>query len=67
MSSRCNILGVGISPVSLPVCVESITAAIQEKKKGYICVTGVHGVMESQRDARSGAIGRTLRPVRFVG
>ena len=29
----------------------AIAAAVQERRKGYICVTGVHGVMEAQEDA----------------
>jgi N-acetylglucosaminyldiphosphoundecaprenol N-acetyl-beta-D-mannosaminyltransferase len=46
---RVNVLGVGISALNIPLAVESIDRAVREKRKGYICVTGVHGVMESQR------------------
>ena len=47
---RVNVLGVGISVLNLPAAVEAIAAAVREKRKGYICVTGVHGVMEAQDD-----------------
>ena len=29
----------------------AIAAAVREQRKGYVCVTGVHGVMEAQDDA----------------
>jgi len=47
---RVNVLGVGISVLNLRTAVAAIAQAIQERRKGYICVTGVHGVMESQDD-----------------
>ena len=47
---RVNVLGVGISVLNLRTAVLAIEQAIQERRKGYICVTGVHGVMESQED-----------------
>ena len=46
---RVNVLGVGVSALNLPRAVEAIDRALQERRRGYICVTGVHGVMESQR------------------
>ena len=48
--NRVNVLGVGISVLNLQTALDAITAAIREKRKGYICVTGVHGVMEAQDD-----------------
>jgi len=30
--------------------VEAIAGAVTQRKKGYVCVTGVHGVMEARRD-----------------
>jgi len=50
LPSRVNVLGVGISAINLRTAGDSITAAIQEKKRGYICITGVHGVSEAQSD-----------------
>ena len=48
---RVNVLGVGISVLNLSSALEAIAAAVRERRKGYICVTGVHGVMEAQADA----------------
>jgi N-acetylglucosaminyldiphosphoundecaprenol N-acetyl-beta-D-mannosaminyltransferase len=50
MTHRINVLGVGISVLNLPTALAAIAAAVQERRKGYICVTGVHGVMEAQDD-----------------
>lgn len=47
---RINILGVGLSAINLDLAVAAIDAALAQKAKGYICVTGVHGVMEAQKD-----------------
>ena len=51
MTNRVNVLGVGISVLNLQSALAAIAAAVREKRKGYICVTGVHGVMEAQADA----------------
>ena len=48
---RVNVLGVGISVINLPSALAAISDALQVRRKGYICVTGVHGVMEAQKDA----------------
>jgi N-acetylglucosaminyldiphosphoundecaprenol N-acetyl-beta-D-mannosaminyltransferase len=50
MTKWVNVLGVGISVLNLQTALDEIAAAIREKRKGYICVTGVHGVMEAQGD-----------------
>ena len=50
MPKRVNVLGVGISVLNLPSALDAIAAAVRERRKGYICVTGVHGVMEAQDD-----------------
>ena len=50
MTKRVNVLGVGISVLNLPSALAEISAAVRERRKGYICVTGVHGVMEAQAD-----------------
>jgi N-acetylglucosaminyldiphosphoundecaprenol N-acetyl-beta-D-mannosaminyltransferase len=49
-SPRINVLGVGISAINLETALEAVTARIEQKEKGYICVTGVHGVSEAQTD-----------------
>lgn len=50
--SRANVLGVGIDVLNMPTAVSAIDAALSSGQKGYVCVTGVHGVMETQRDLR---------------
>jgi N-acetylglucosaminyldiphosphoundecaprenol N-acetyl-beta-D-mannosaminyltransferase len=47
---RVNVLGVGISVLNLRTALDAIAEAVRERRKGYICVTGVHGVMEAQTD-----------------
>ncbi|HEU5403797.1 MAG TPA: WecB/TagA/CpsF family glycosyltransferase [Terriglobales bacterium] len=47
---RANVLGVGIHAVSPQSAVEIVRTALASDRKGYVCVTGVHGVMEAQKD-----------------
>ena len=47
---RENVLGVGISAINTPMVLKVIDGWIRSRESHYICVTGVHGVMESQRD-----------------
>jgi len=48
---RANVLGIGVHAVDMDAAVATIENAIATFKKGYVCATGVHGVMEAQRDA----------------
>ena len=50
MTKRVNVLGVGISVLNLQSALTTIAAAVRERRKGYLCITGVHGVMEAQDD-----------------
>jgi len=47
---RANILGVGVSALNMAMALEIIEGWIERREPHYVCVTGVHGVMESQRD-----------------
>lgn len=49
--ARTNVLGVGVSAINLALAVEVIEQWIETQTANYICVTGVHGIMESQSDA----------------
>lgn len=49
---RVNVLGIGISVINLETALAAIADAVRQKRKGYICVTGVHGVMEAQSDEK---------------
>lgn len=55
-SLRVNILGVGISAVDLQHAVNSSLSLIASGAKGYVCVTGMHGIMEAQLDSGFRAI-----------
>jgi N-acetylglucosaminyldiphosphoundecaprenol N-acetyl-beta-D-mannosaminyltransferase len=49
---RVDILGVGVSPIDLDDAIATIERWISERSRNYVCITGVHGVMESRRDQR---------------
>ncbi|HEX3438112.1 MAG TPA: WecB/TagA/CpsF family glycosyltransferase [Pseudacidobacterium sp.] len=44
-----NVLGVDIDAIDMERALNHISAVLQSSRKGYICVAGVHGVMEAQR------------------
>jgi N-acetylglucosaminyldiphosphoundecaprenol N-acetyl-beta-D-mannosaminyltransferase len=48
---RVDVLGIAISCVDLPSTVDIFTDWIARERRQYVCVTGMHGVMESQVDA----------------
>jgi N-acetylglucosaminyldiphosphoundecaprenol N-acetyl-beta-D-mannosaminyltransferase len=47
---RVNVLGVGVSAINMDLALRAIAGAVERREKGYICVTGVHGVSEAQTD-----------------
>lgn len=47
---RANVLGVGVSAINMNVALGLLETWLDNDARGYICVTGVHGVMEAQRD-----------------
>lgn len=51
-----NVLGVGVHAVNISRAVSLIESALISDDKNYICVTGVHGIMEAQKDAGLKAI-----------
>jgi N-acetylglucosaminyldiphosphoundecaprenol N-acetyl-beta-D-mannosaminyltransferase len=50
-AERVNVLGVGVSAINMDIALVRIRQALEKKEKGYVCVTGVHGVSEAQSDA----------------
>lgn len=55
--ARVDVLGVGISVLNLGLAIEQIVRASHKPSHlGYITITGVHGVMESQKDEELRAI-----------
>jgi N-acetylglucosaminyldiphosphoundecaprenol N-acetyl-beta-D-mannosaminyltransferase len=47
---RANVLGVGVHAVDITSAVDTIAHAMATRTKGYVCATGVHGIMEAQKD-----------------
>jgi N-acetylglucosaminyldiphosphoundecaprenol N-acetyl-beta-D-mannosaminyltransferase len=47
---RANVLGVGISAINMVDALHLSERLLRERGKGYVCLTGVHGIMEAQRD-----------------
>jgi N-acetylglucosaminyldiphosphoundecaprenol N-acetyl-beta-D-mannosaminyltransferase len=53
---KVDVLGVGVNAINLDDAVATIERWIGERSRNYVCVTGVHGIMESRRDPRLRAI-----------
>lgn len=49
---RVDVLGVHVNAIDMDAAVREISRWIDEGVRSYVCVTGVHGVMESQSDDR---------------
>jgi N-acetylglucosaminyldiphosphoundecaprenol N-acetyl-beta-D-mannosaminyltransferase len=47
---RVNILGIGVSAITMSQALATIEGWLSRGEQHYACVTGVHGIMESQRD-----------------
>jgi N-acetylglucosaminyldiphosphoundecaprenol N-acetyl-beta-D-mannosaminyltransferase len=50
MIPRVDVLGVHVSAIDPSMALTEIERWIETRERHYVCVTGVHGVMESQRD-----------------
>lgn len=53
---KANVLGIGIDAVNMEQALERIATDLRQRRKGYVCLAGVHGVMEAQRDPALAAI-----------
>ncbi len=49
MLPRVNVIGVGVSAVNMQQALATVSGWIDRGERHYVCVTGVHGVMESYR------------------
>jgi len=47
---RIDILGVGVSAINMDMTLDTIDRWVADRQHNYVCVTSVHGVIESQRD-----------------
>jgi N-acetylglucosaminyldiphosphoundecaprenol N-acetyl-beta-D-mannosaminyltransferase len=53
---RIDVLGVEVSAINMEMAIDAVNAWVEREERHYVCVTGVHGVMESQRDRQLAAI-----------
>jgi N-acetylglucosaminyldiphosphoundecaprenol N-acetyl-beta-D-mannosaminyltransferase len=51
VDQRCDVLGVRVSAVNLDSAAARIDSWVRSRQPHYVCITGVHGVMESQDNA----------------
>ena len=54
--AQTNVLGVNVSAINMELALTTIKGWIDRSETHYVCVTGVHGVMESHDDASLQAI-----------
>jgi N-acetylglucosaminyldiphosphoundecaprenol N-acetyl-beta-D-mannosaminyltransferase len=47
---RVNILGVSVNAIDMSIAVGAVRQWIDKDDRNFVCVTGVHGVIESYRD-----------------
>jgi N-acetylglucosaminyldiphosphoundecaprenol N-acetyl-beta-D-mannosaminyltransferase len=47
-----HVLGVGIDALNMESTLAHIVMFLREPRKGYVCVTGVHGVLEARRSSQ---------------
>jgi N-acetylglucosaminyldiphosphoundecaprenol N-acetyl-beta-D-mannosaminyltransferase len=51
MKQRVNALGVGVDPIDMDMALAAIRIALDNRDKGYVCLVGVHGIMEALKDS----------------
>lgn len=47
---RANILGIGVHAINMEDAVSAISNTIAAGTRGYVCLSGVHGIMEAYRN-----------------
>ena len=47
---KANVLGIGVNTINMKETLARIERDLQHQRKGYVCLVGVHGIMEAQRD-----------------
>ena len=53
---RASVLGVNVSAIDMDDCIATIEGWIRDGRSHYVCISGVHGVIESQSDEELRAI-----------
>ena len=49
-TDRGDVLGVKVSAITMDDAIATLERWIEEDAREYVCVTGVHGIMEAHRD-----------------
>src|SRR5262245_35887453 len=49
---KTHVLGVAVSAINMDDATAMIEHWIEQRTPNYVCITGVHGVMESRKDCR---------------
>ncbi len=55
-SPAAKVLGVSIDPLNMESALSCISNQLEAGQKGYVCMVGVHGIMEAHRDPRLAAV-----------
>jgi N-acetylglucosaminyldiphosphoundecaprenol N-acetyl-beta-D-mannosaminyltransferase len=45
-----QVLGIPVEPLDMESAVARVREELEARRKGYVCLIGVHGIMEAQRD-----------------
>jgi N-acetylglucosaminyldiphosphoundecaprenol N-acetyl-beta-D-mannosaminyltransferase len=48
--NKANILGIGVHALTMRNAIDALATALLSHRKGYVCLAGVHGIMEARRD-----------------
>ena len=54
--AAAKLLGITIEALNMDQTLQRIAAELEECRKGYVCLVGVHGIMEAHRDPRLASI-----------
>lgn len=50
MYKTAKVLGISVEPLDMESAVARVKEELENRRKGYVCLLGVHGIMEAQRD-----------------
>jgi N-acetylglucosaminyldiphosphoundecaprenol N-acetyl-beta-D-mannosaminyltransferase len=51
-----KLLGISVEALNMELTLKRIARELQARRKGYVCMAGVHGIMEAHRDPELAAI-----------
>jgi N-acetylglucosaminyldiphosphoundecaprenol N-acetyl-beta-D-mannosaminyltransferase len=51
-----QVLGVSVAALDMERAIRCVAAELRARRKGYVCMAGVHGIMEAQRNPELAAI-----------